>query len=262
MSKNVIAAVAVTAALALSACGSDSADTGTNAGSSASSSPSTAASDSKARVGDTVEGKALASRILDAMEKAGSGKMTMETGKGKANGEFVFKDGRLDQRMTMPVSGATLETVTSGGIIYIKGIPGASAKPWVEIDPKADDPMSRMMAGFTGGNLGDPRAMVKAFDGVKTTVTEASGDTTAYEASIDPARLLGDGASKSTAAPSLEPVKVTYVLDAKDLPTEIRTQVSGQSVTVTFSDWGAKVMVEAPPADQVGTFEMPSVPTK
>ena len=57
---------------------------------------------------------------------------------------------------------AGVELVSTGGIIYMKGLPG-SQKPWVKIDPKGNDPMSKMFAGLTG-DMGDPRQLRAAYD--------------------------------------------------------------------------------------------------
>ena len=34
-------------------------------------------------------------------------------------------------------------------------------------------------------------------------------------------------------------------------------EVQGQSITITFGGWGKPVTITAPPADQVGTLELP-----
>ena len=45
----------------------------------------------------------------------------------------------MEQSMEMAIQGQTLQIVSAGGIIYMKGLPGSS-KPWVKIDPKGTDP--------------------------------------------------------------------------------------------------------------------------
>lgn len=251
-----IAALALAAALGLGACGSsdDSAGAGTSTTASASSSSTTSGAGAKG--GSTVDGAALGKRIADAMAQAGSGSMAMDLGnQGTARGSFAITDGAMDQQMTMEIQGQTLQVISSGGLVYLKGIPGAS-KPWVKIDPKGDDPMSQMfgqMVGEAGAN--DPRQLAKALEGATVTTVSESGDSKVYDVTIDPGALLGGAA---TSAPATEPVTARYTLDGRDRPTKIAVEVEGQAITITFSDWGKGTDIKAPPASQVGTFQLPS----
>jgi hypothetical protein len=248
MKRTTIAAAALAAALGLAGCGSA---TDSGSGTAAKSS-----SPAAVKSGDSVDGAALAKRMTDAMVAAGSGSMAMDFGgQGKASGSFVMKDSSMEQQMTMEIQGEKLEVVSLGGVIYMKGLPG-SEKPWVKIDPKADDPVSKMFAGL-GGQDNDPRQFAKALQGTRAKVVGTSGDTTEYEVTIDPTKLLG-GTGGSTAAPSVAPVTAHYTLDKQDRPTLMTTQVQGQTLKITFSDWGKKSTITAPPADQVGTFKLPT----
>lgn len=248
------AALALVAVLGLAACGD--AGTKTQSGSKASSGSSSASSGSSAGLsaGATVDGRELAMRMAAAMIKAGSGTLSMDLGTdGKATGSFVMKGGVMEQQMTMPIQGMTMQIVSTGGIIYMKGLPG-SKKPWVKIDPKGNDPISQMMAGLTG-DMGDPRQLAKALQGTKATVVSSTAAGSTYDVTIDPKALLGSGAA---AAPSAGPVKARYTLDAQDRPTAVVVQVQGQSVKISLGDWGKPVSIKAPPADQVGTFQLPT----
>jgi hypothetical protein len=246
-----LAAVALAAALGLSACGDSGGDSAGKTSASSSSSSSPAASDLKA--GAIVDGGDLASRMTAAMVEAGSGTISLDLGsEGKASGSFAMKGGVMEQQMTMPIQGQTMEIVSTGGIIYMKGLPG-STKPWVKIDPKADDPLSQMFAGLTG-DMGDPRQLAKALEGTKATVVSSAGDSTTYDVTIDPTTLLGG----DTAAPSTDPVKARLTLDGEDRPTSMVVDAQGQSVKISFGDWGKPVTIKAPPADQVGTFKLPT----
>ena len=252
-----IAAVALAAALGLSACGSSDSGSGAaskSSGTSSSSSSSTTSAPSL-KAGDTVDGAELATRMTDAMVKAGSGAVTMDLGSsGSAKGEFAMNGGKMEQDMTMEIQGQTLEVVSAGGVIYMKGLPG-SQKPWVKIDPKGNDPLSKMFAGLTG-DMGDPRQLAKALKGSKATVVSSSADENVYDVTIDPNTLLGS--SGQTAAPSAKPVKARYTLDAQDRPTKMTVEAEGQTITIAFTDWGKSVKIAVPPASQVGTFQMPT----
>jgi hypothetical protein len=249
-----LAALALAAALGLSACGDAGRDTGAGSGARTSAGSSSSAA-SGLRAGATVDGGDLAAKMTDAMVKAGSGTISMDLGtEGKATGSFSMKGGVMEQQMTMPIEGQTMELVSTGGIIYMKGLPG-SKKPWVRIDPKADDPVSQMFAGLAG-DMGDPRQLAKALEGSKATVVSSSADASTYDVTIDPKALLGGAAA--SVAPATEPVKARYTLDADHRPTLMTVDVQGQQLKITFGDWGKPVTITAPPADQVGPFEMPS----
>lgn len=249
-----IAVVALTAALGLSACGSsDSAAPAASASASTSSTSSAAAG--AAQVGEAVDGAALATRMTDAMIEAGSGTVSMDLGaQGSAKGSFTMKDGAMEQSMEMAIQGQTLQIISSDGLIYMKGLPG-STKPWVKIDPKGTDPVSKMFAGLTG-EMGDPRQLASALKGSKATVVSRTADESVYDVTIDPSTLTGG--STATASPAAQPVTARYTLDASDRPTTMTVDAQGQTISITFADWGKPVTITVPPADQVGTFELPT----
>lgn len=252
-----LVALALTAVLGLTACGDPGDDSAGKTPSSASSASSSSSSGSLAsgKAGDSVDGGDLATKMTDAMVKAGSGSIALDLGsEGRATGSFSIKDGTMQQQMTMAIQGQTMQIVSTGGIIYMKGIPG-SKKPWVKIDPKGDDPVSQMFAGMAG-DMGDPRQLAKALEGSKATEVSSTADSSTYDVTIDPDALLGGAAG--SAAPATEPVKARYTLDAENRPTLMVVDVQGQSLKVTFGDWGTPVTITAPPADQVGTFELPT----
>ena len=66
------------------------------------------------------------------------------------------------------------------------------------------------------------------------------------------------GGSTATASPSVAPVKARYTLDGQDRPTKMTVDAEGQTISIVFADWGKPVTVEVPPADQIGTFELPT----
>lgn len=255
MKTTMFAAVALSGALALSACGAPGA-----AGSSASpTAPSSAGMTSSGtgalKAGERVDGAALATRMTDAMVKAGSGTVAMDLAAiGKVSGSFVISAGAMQQQMAMTIQGQAMQIVSTGGLIYMKGLPG-SAKPWVKIDPRAKDPVSTMFAGLTG-SMGDPRQLAKVLRGTTATVVTSSPNATQYDVTIDPSKFTG--AAGRTAVPSVGTVKARYTLDAQDRPTQMDVVAGGQHVKVTFGGWGTPVTIQTPPADQVGTFQIPA----
>ena len=247
------AALALSALLALGACGSSDGGSGSGSGTSESGSSEAGAD---AAQGDKVDAGEVAGRMVTAMEKAGSGTMTMKTGGQEASGDFRYVDGKLEQHTTVPVEGSEMEIIAVGDFVYLKGLPG-QAKPWVKIDPKGDDPISQMFKGIVEGGVSDPTKMADNLKGTEATVKAKEGDTTTYEFAVDPAKAMGSTPSPSASA-SAEPLTMTYVLDKDDRPVTISTSAAGQSIEVTYSDWGKKVDIAAPPADQVGSISLPS----
>ena len=238
------AALALSGLLALGACGSD--------GSSAEATGTSAKAD--AAKGETLDAGEVAGRMVKAMEKAGSGTMTMKTGGQEASGDFRYVDGKLEQHTTVPVEGSEMEIIAVGDFVYLKGLPGQS-KPWVKIDPTATDPVSQMFKGIVEGGVSDPTKMAANLKGTQATVKAESGDTTTYEFTVDPAKALGSTASAPAGS---KPLTMTYVLDKEDRPVTIATSAAGQKIEVAYSDWGKKVEIAAPPADQVGALSIPS----
>ena len=266
------AALALVGLLALGACGSsdpassEAKPSGTSS-SDASSSDATSSdatsgdgkdAESDAAKGDKVDAGDVAARMVTAMEKAGSGTMTMDTGGESATGDFRYVDGRLEQHTTVPIEGSEMEIIAVGDFVYLKGLPG-QAKPWVKIDPAADDPVSQMFKGIVEGGVSDPTKMAANLKGTQATVKSTDGDTTTYEFSVDPAKALGSTATPApSASASAQPLTMVYVLDGEDRPVTISTEVATQSVKVTYGDWGKKVEITEPPADQVGPMSFPS----
>lgn len=238
------AALVLAGLLALGACGSSegNADAGTSQSQ-----------------GDKVDAGEVAGRMVAAMKKAGSGTMAMDTGGEKGSGDFKYVDGKLQQHTTVPVEGSEMEIIAIGDFVYLKGLPG-QAKPWVKIDPEADDPISQMFKGIVEGGVSDPTKMGDNLKGTQASVTSEDGGNTTYEFTVDAAKALGTTAPtpSPSASASTPPLTMTYVLDKEDRPVTISTKVADQSVKVTYSDWGKKVDITQPPADQVGPMSFPS----
>lgn len=248
------AALALSGLLALGACGSGDSPSEGSTGTS----QSTGGGSAEQGKGETVDAGEVAGRMVKAMEKAGSGTMTMKTGDQQATGDFRYVDGKLEQHTTVPVEGAEMEIIAVGDFVYLKGLPGQD-KPWVKIDPTSDDPISQMFKGIVEGGVSDPTKMAANLKGTEATVKAKDGDTTTYEFSVDPAKALGQTASP-TPSPSAaaKPLTMTYVLDKDDRPVTISTQLANQSIQVSYGEWGKKVDIAAPPADQVGSISIPS----
>jgi len=217
--------------------------TATEASVSATDAPATASGTSSAAStgAPTVAGADLGRKISDAMAAARSGRAVMSsTGSLALTGrtEFVFVDPtHIDSHATMTIGPQSLELVSKGGQLYMKGLPTGTTggKPWVRIDPNGTDPVSKAMAG-AAQQAGNPQAMADAFKGSSATVVDAAAGQTHY-------RLSGG----DTGAGDL------YV-DGQGRPVRFLAEASGTRVEVAYSDWGAPVTVTEPPADQVGSI--------
>jgi hypothetical protein len=145
-----------------------------------------------------------------------------------------------------------VELILKDGVIYLKGLP--SSKPWVKIDPKAKDPVSSMF-GQLSGALGDPRQLTKALSGATATVVSSSDSQVVYDITADASTVLGQMGMETGSSGGK--VRMRYTIDDQGRPVSVSSETGGQKITGTFGDWGKPVSIEPPPANQVGTFQLP-----
>jgi hypothetical protein len=249
--------LALAAVLALTGCGGGSSTATAPATGASAAAPTTAA------VAAITDGKVLAQRLNDGLTKAGSGKavMTMSgmssaaaSGAMEGTTEFVVKGDHMDTKATMSIMGKTVEVRSIGGIMYMKGLMPAAAiggKSWVKIDPNGTDAFSKQMAP-TLKQSGDLRAQIDMYAGAQVAVVDTTNGVTHY-------KLTGlTGAPATTGTAGAAPQSVDIWMDSQDRPTKMTVTTPEGSVQVTYSDFGAPITVEAPPAAEVGTFSMPS----
>ncbi len=253
MSRPVLATLALVTALGVAGCGGDDPAPASQGATTSSVATSASGSATGGTATATIDGSKLAERVTDAMVAAKSGRIAITNAGSTGTGEFVIEGSATKAHMTMPLQGQTIEIITLGKVIYIKGIPD-SPKPWVKVDPNSNDPLSQMMAQSLGQMESDPRALVKQLEGSTATVTSVEGGFTTYEVVIP----VESGTATSGTA-TTGPVNLTIAVDEKDLPRRMVATVSGgDEVVVEYSAWGSKVTVAPPPASQVGTFAMPT----
>ena len=275
MKKLTLVAFAAASALTLAACGggtatkestststsSSSASSGSSSSTSgassssttsASSTSSTAASGSSildAKVGDVVDGSAFTTVVGGAFDVGQSGHFTMDMGGGMtAEADFVVVEGgRQNTHMTMSLGGMDIETISIGDTTYMKGLAGGDK--WV----KSSATEAAESSGIPSQTAMDPEKLAKAMSGIEMKVVATEGDTTTFAADLDIAKIMAasDLPTMPTGMSSKIPVK--YTLDKEGRPVKISMNL-GLDIAMTYSDWGKKVTIEAPPAAEVTTL--------
>lgn len=203
------------------------------------------ADDERPPAADGIDGTGIAAKMVMALVKAGSGRYDMVSS-GAAGGqqvtmtaksEFVVVNGAMDSKATMSVAGGSMEVVSVGGVMYMKGlIKSKDGKPWVKIDPNGTDEFSKRMAPQLK-SAADLRSQVEVYEGSKATLIGTDAGVRHY-------RLTG--VSSAPAQP------FDIYLDASDLPVKVTTKSDSMEMTITYSGFGDAVTVTAPPAAQVG----------
>lgn len=263
--RSALAGVALVAALGLGACGGTVDGTGGPANSQAQQAEKGQEQVQDAKVGDEINVGDLAATTSAAMKKAGTAKMTMSGSEGMS-GDVKYKDdGGIDFRL----KNGTEEMLFIDGVMYISGSSISEAtggKKWAKLDPNGSDPMSKSLAGLTGifEMAANPTSIYEGVD-AKAKVTKVEGDKVTYEATFTSEQLqemskkmLGDSAGEmGSAAPTLESQSMTQIVDKEGRLLEVKLD---ENSTITYSDFGTDVSIEAPPEGEVGTFQMPSMP--
>lgn len=238
--KPIAAATAALAVVALSACGSST--------------------EAKPAAESTVDGQAVATKMVDAMVASKTAHVTMATkGKQIGEGDLELTDpGKVAMKVS---SGETnISVVQVEGVIYIKGLPGMT-KPWLKVDPKGT--LGKAMS--TLGDLSkqsNPRVMVSMMEGVKGKVVgteQVGGVSTQHYAFVIPISAYGKafGPELPKQAGITKPLDVDFWVGDDNLPRKVNVVIDAAVKTqtsVTYSNWGKPVSIVAPPAAELGTI--------
>lgn len=275
MKRTIITALALSGALALGACGSTDADTGTKAGTS-----QEAPAAASAKVGDTVDLAELGAKSSAAVKAKRTSHMTMDLGsEGTAEADVDYSGASPKMAMSMTTSGEKLQIVYIDKVMYMGGESFAEmsgGKKWIKIDPNGKDMMSQMMGPMLGqmeSSVSNPAGELANLKGVKATVSKVDASGTTYAVKLTPEQIKEmvknqaagiPGVSEDSLKKMIEsnqmPDGLTYdlTIDAEGLPSTIVTGMKGATVKMTYSKWGEPVDVKAPAASEVGTFELPT----
>ncbi|MEI2776761.1 MAG: hypothetical protein V9G19_12510 [Tetrasphaera sp.] len=282
MKKLTLAAAVAAAALTLAGCGggdtktdtststSAAASTGSATGQASASSTATASGSATAtgtesseaggggsassltdaKVGDEVDAAVVAQSLTEAFKDGSSGHMVMDMGSGvKAEGDFAVVGGKQNSTMTMDMGGQKMEMISVDGVTYIKSPLFGGGTKWVTMDPAT--------GGAPDVGAYTPDKIAKAFGNQKAKVTAKDGDTTTVEMDLDLKQMmdaLGGSESLGSATGNLpDSIPVTYTIDGEGRPVKTVMEM-GTKMTVTYSDWGKSVSIEAPPKSEVTTM--------
>lgn len=266
-----LAVVPVASLVLLTGCGSS--EEGSSGGSSDSSSSSSGSTEESEGSGSGSGSEQAAEpltkadfgdRIYAAFKEAGTLSFTLEQGgssTAKGTGQADLGGDQVASEVTTEAPGiGTVDAVVLDGFYYIRSAQ-LSGEKWLKIDPRAKDGLGALL-GALGGNS-DPSKLLQVMNQASEVTAEGQEEvdgveTTKYHVVLPRkafASTLGGDPRITQMLP--EQVEFDMWVDGDDL---VRKQVSelaiGQqktSTTLTYSDFGKPVDIEAPPASQVTT---------
>jgi len=242
-------AAATALVLTMAACGGD--DKATDNSSSSDPAASTTP-------GQELSADQFADVLKGALDKATTAHMTMDLGgsTGTAEGDADYTKSPPEAAIKMSVAelGGDVEVRMVDGTLYMKS--ASFGDKWVSAD--LGDPNSPL--GSLGQQL-DMTKMLQTFASAVVSATDEGSDDVDgeslehYKATVDTKKLLSSMPSGSDAAGSL-PKTMTqdWWFDSDGLVRKFSSDFGGQTITMTLSDWGEDVSIEAPPSDQVTTM--------
>lgn len=244
-------------AVALAGCSGSS-------GSSASSAPSSSASSSPsaAEQPNSLTGAEISERMLAAILKAKTVKVTTTAASTvpAATADVAYTGSSANTKTTMSLQGQDVEVITidNGAQIYLKSA-GLQVPTWTLVESSSSNPVVKSMAAVLSSMKSslDPsaglRMYAKADDFKKVGTTTLDGvQTTQYTGSIPLSAVTEALGALGTSVPTegAEPITVDIYLDKDDRPIKVvqTGTLAGQPLdsTVTYSDYGAPLTVEAP----------------
>ncbi len=224
------AAAVSLAVLAMAGCGGSDDEPTSSASVTAASDATTSAapddaSDETTAGGDS-DANGLAKVISKSFNEGKSAHVVMEMGdQGSAEGDVAFGDGKAAMDLTMSIGGQDAQMRLVDGTMYVKQ--AQMGDKWIKLD-----------VAEMGGQLEvpDPSDLIKQFEGAEADATQIEDGHWQFNQDAGTADLwVGDDG---------------YI-------EKIVSAVSGAGeITMTYSDWGKDVDIEAPSAADV--MEMPT----
>jgi hypothetical protein len=261
----------------LAACGSSSSDDGSSAKDDTA--PSGSASDGAGgtvltglSTGDEVDPGDFVDTIKDGLKSSSTAKTTMKMSMGdtmsmEAHGvlDYTTTPPEMAMTMSMGAGGQDLdyETRLVDGVMYLKMGQISGDKFW-KIDPSDPDGPLAEMGMDKMLDQSDPLGMLESVEPAIGKVTYAGSDDVDgrdldhYELTVDPQAMLKELAPSAGADMKSEiPDDLTYDIWLDDqnrfaqMKMDIPVMNQTTSMTMSVTDWGTDVSIEAPPADQV-----------
>jgi hypothetical protein len=270
------AALVLTLGTGLAACSSDdsgSSDSSSSASDESSSGADTGSTDTETDTDTETPAASLTEMssadfypsVMDALRGAETFTFSTTTGASGAtqemSGQARFTDDGVEMKATSEGAQA-MELILLGKEMYIKSPDLGTGDKWLKID--LSDPNS--LFGMIG-KATDPEVMFKAMEEPKKLELVGSEDvdgveTNHYRITLDPKQYLAAMEFPASMADMLPKELVTEMwVDGDNLPRKFAQTLeipnasggAGQKQTTegTYSDFGADVEIEAPPADQV-----------
>ena len=218
--------------------------------------------------GDTVDPSEFVDTVTHGLEKSTTAHMTMRAGAGATGSmtaegdiDYTAKPPAMAMTMSVPMGGQTssMEARLVDGVMYLSLGDLSGGKFWkLDLSDK-----SGPLAGMgTMLDQMDPSQTLKKLEPAIDTVTyggqeDVDGRTVGhYRLTVDPAKV-GKAMGAPSGARAQLPDALTYDvwLDEQDRMAKVSMDIPVRGVDASFememSDWGEKVDIQAPPADQV-----------
>ncbi|GAB3989366.1 LppX_LprAFG lipoprotein [Nocardioides marmoraquaticus] len=265
-------ALAVVASLTLVAgCGGGGGDDASGSDASGSSSESSEPSGPEEAPAEELTVDDLGERVAAAFSDAGSVAFELEQStqgqESSGTGEADLSGDELSSTVDLDTPQGTVSVIATDGLFYLK-IPQLTPDgKWLEVDPEADSGLGALI-GQLGGSA-DPAASIEVL-GEATKVTPTGEEeiagvaTTGYRVTL-PREAIAESIGADPRITQLLPEELDYDVwvDADDLVRRVASTVEVQgtssTTTVTYTDYGQPVDIEAPPAGQV-TDQAPGLP--
>ena len=247
-------AAATTLVLTLAACGgSDDKASDTSSSSTTSASATPSASSGK------LSGQEFSAILKNALDKATTAHLAMDLGgsTGTAEGDVDYTKTPPEAALKMSIAelGGDVEVRMVGGTLYMKS--SSFGDKWVSA--ALDDPNSPL--GSLGQQLDMTKTLQNFADAVVSATDEGSesvdGDSLEhYKATVDTQKLLSSMSSSDGASSLPKTMDQDWWFDGDGLLRKFSADFGGQALTMTLSNWGEDVSIEAPPSGQVTQMPM------
>ncbi|HRI95712.1 MAG TPA: LppX_LprAFG lipoprotein [Nocardioides sp.] len=205
--------------------------------------------------GTEMSGAEFAGVLKKALEQATTAHLTMDLG-----GTLGFGEGDVDYTTSPPEMAMTLSMPTLGGDVEARLVDGAMylksptmGDKWISLP--LDDESSPL--GALGGQL-DVKKQMETFAAAVTSATydgaeDVDGESLDhYTATVDAQKMIQDLPSAAVGQAQLpDTLTQEWWLDQDGYIRKFSSDFGQTATTMTMSDWGADVNIEAPPTDEV-----------